>query len=198
MSEARCYTKMPQRMRKELVEDYPMLSLSELGRGLLHEDKNKRGTATLTDWSDYPRALFETKHFNDGSVALDIIFQREASRIPSTHQEVRLEGINATFGQRPYAICPSCGSLRLKLLFTRRGQLSCRSCLNLTYASSRENHAKPIFRQFRKHMKIRVKQIGVKRVDYAGRMTRKARSVMRMAKRVRMESHKILASLITK
>jgi hypothetical protein len=169
--------------RKDLVEDYPAFSLSRLGRGLLHEDKIKRGSLSLTEYSEWPRALYETRRLSDGTTALRISFQHKASRPPSMHQEAVLEGVDATFGVRPYAICPSCGARRLKLLFSHSGRLSCRSCLEVIYQCCRENHAKPIFIRFRRCQRLRVKQLDVKRIDYAGKLTRKARSVIRMTKK---------------
>lgn len=175
--------KIPTRTRKDLVEDFPMLSVSSLGRGLLHKGDIKRGALSLTDWTEWPRALYETEHLDDGSTILHVSFQRGASQPPLAYQEITLEGINATYGKRPYMTCNACGSLRLKLLFTRTGGLFCRSCLALTYQCCRENHSKAIFIGFRRHQRLRMKQLGVKRVDYAGKLTRKARSVIRMTKK---------------
>lgn len=182
MNVSKTQTKTASR-RKELVEDFLTLSLSDLGRGLLHRDGTKRGSLSLTEYSDWPCVLYETRHLSDGTTALHIGFQRRASRPPSIHQEAILEGVDATFGARPYAICPSCGMRRLKLLFSHTGRLSCRSCLSVTYQCCRENHAKPIFIRFRRCQKLRLKQTGVKRIDYAGKLTRRAQSFIRMTKK---------------
>lgn len=175
--------KKPSKAMSELVEDYKTLSISMLGRGLLRDDgKEKNGTVSIGKMWEWPKVRFEVLSKVDGSKMLRLWHMTSKNHLPM-FQEVALEGSRATFGLRPYLVCPTCGSLRLKLQFTSLGRLACRSCLGLTYQCCRDNHSNPLFRLLRRYTKLRLRQTEVKRIDYSGKYTRKAKSIMRMSQK---------------
>ena len=169
---------------KRLVEDFRSFSISELGRNILHRDRNTEGVFWLDEASLKPEGWYRINHKEEGTVTLDLSYP---SLLGSTHQNVRLETVIVTYGSRPYLLCPACSSRRNKLQISRLGRVACRDCFNLAYQSTRDGHGNPLFRKFRQHMKLRDKQTNVRLVVYNGRYTRRAASVLRMARRLGKE-----------
>lgn len=177
---------------KRLVEDFRSFSISELGRNILRRDRSTEGVFWLDQTSLKPSGRYRINHQEKDVVTLDLSYP---SLYGSTHQNVRLETVSVTYGNRPYLLCPSCESRRNKLQISRLGRVACRDCFDLAYQSTRDSHGNPLFRAFRRHMKLRDKQTNVRRVVYNGRYTRKAASVLRLARRLRQEKSQDFGSL---
>lgn len=173
---------------KRLVEDFRSFSISELGRGIIRRDRHTEGVFWLDQTSLKPNGRYRINHREGVAVTLDLSFP---SLQGATHQNVRLETVTVTYGNRPFLLCPFCESRRNRLQISRLGRVACRDCFNLAYQSTRDGHGNPLLRMFRRHMKLRDMQTNVRRVVYNGRYTRKAESVLRLARRLGKECHKI-------
>lgn len=173
---------------KRLVEDFRSFSISQLGRGVLHRDRSTDGGFWLDETSTQPEGRYRISHQKDGSIAIDLSYPSE--RTPA-HHSVQLEAVAVTYGLKPFLRCPNCESRRNKLQIDNLGRIACRECFDLAYQSTREKHSNPLFRTFRRHMKLREKRAEVRRVVYGGVYTRKARSVLRLAGKIGKECHRI-------
>jgi len=174
-------TKTPAK-KDGLVEDFGVLSLSKLGRGILRRQDKKRGSISIADFHPWPRVDYEIETRPDDSKVLNLWYRPTEKSLP-IFQEVLLEKVCVTFGWRGYMICPSCGSLRLKLHFSHLGFARCRECLNLAYESTRINHSRRIFQVLRRYNKVRLMQTEVKRITYGNGYTRKAKAVLKLSAR---------------
>lgn len=183
-------TQVETKPEKGLVEDFWSFSISQLGRGILHRRSSTMGGLWFDHASWLPNGSYRIRHQGDESVVVQIVFPSPKRHLP-TSQDVRLEAVPGVFGKRPYFRCPSCESRRNILQISRVGRIACRGCLNLVHLSTRESHQKRIFHTFGACIKLLERQSAVRRVVYAGRYTRKAKSILHATRKVRKECRRI-------
>jgi len=167
------------KFQKKFVEDVPSFSIGSLGRGTLRGNDEKVGYFLL-GFPNVRLAKYRIVLRNEKWK----FFLLEVEGFKNFRiKEIDLKGIPVTFGSRPAFVCPGCGSLRYKLHLSERGHVACRICFDLVHQSTRDSHGAPIFRLFRRFIKLREKDADVHRVEHNGRYTRKAKSVMNMAQK---------------
>jgi hypothetical protein len=167
---------------KGLIENQSYISISEFGRGLLrlHNNKGKSGTF-ISSGLKLRRLVYYVDLDSDPPCLFIYIQNNNDSQI-----KIHLKHTYSTFGIRPYFACPKCQSLRCKL-YMKEGALLCRKCLNLVHESTRLHLVHPLIRIFKKQFKIVEISERVKRISYNGKFTRRAKRVMELSRRLKVD-----------
>lgn len=165
-----------EKQHKIAVEDCWRLTLNDIGKRVLGD---KNGNFILLNGLSLIFGSYETK---DGYLCISFNRNNKAY-----NQSIALAKSEAVFGTRPYFVCGRCET-RCNNLYLRPDGYSfaCRQCHNLYYESTRLNRQTlhgDLFYRFNRHLKLMVDKADVKRIDYNGKYTRKAASLMKkMAK----------------
>ena len=182
-----------QKPPKELVEDCFKISAGSLCKNILGRLNLGKAFEGMID--EFAGKVGE-KILRKNGVALKLHFSVDLETrmlllqywLPRDYrmQEFYLDAVSTPFGERVYLTC-DCG---------RRGELylrpadylrwGCRECLNLGYEVKRYNKRSAgglLAYSLNRGIKLAAKEAAVKRIDYAGRLTRKARSLMRSVKK---------------
>jgi len=158
---------------KRLESDYPSLGINDFGRGLIRSiNKDKSGTIKAPGMGGFMLDY----EVNPDNLSLEFFCPTQPidGLIYLTHSE-------STFGRRPWFVCPGCGTSRGKLYRAGRA-FKCRKCLDLAYESTRLPKAWPIFRLFSRQMRIIKLSEQVKRISYAGQLTRRAKRIIELSR----------------
>lgn len=175
-------TKKP---HKYLAEESLKLTLSDFGRGLLLAQKQTgeeavgaSGMIEIRQGASIPRISYR--------VALNLSPKRLILQFcpkgggETRRQSIALSEVVATFGLRPYFLC-SCGRQASVLyLPPDQGWFKCRSCANIAYESTRINRQSlnGLLYAVHKLIKLADKRERIKRMYYAGQITKKGEGFM--------------------
>lgn len=170
--------------REFMTEDCFVLSLRELGKGLLKADglmNRKTGTLTLGNRFDDLSVEYSVIP-GDGENVLAISCRHKNSVLK---QMIQIQKSIIHYGVRPYLTC-ACG-YRGNNLYLSNQQYSflCRNCAGLYYectAINRKSGVGALRCQLARKFKIAMLQERVKRVSYKGKFTKQARRVMELVK----------------
>jgi hypothetical protein len=183
------------KLSKVNVEDCYQLSAGNFGRGVL----KPQGTS-ISDLADTTIGKSGITHAWNKWNALPIEFEITLGEQPKvfiqyrTKNSQRSQEINfitktVTFGEKPFLQCFQCGYTGKIYLRPRANFWYCRRCCNLVYELQRINKrsvmgllAYCLTRTF----KIKDSNAMVRRIKYRGQYTRRARAVLRMAKKWRI------------
>lgn len=100
-------------------------------------------------------------------------------------QEVYIEKLPTLFGERPYLVC-ECGHRGNLYLHPGLPRWLCRECANLTYEVKKYDRRTVIGTlgyYLNRHLKLAELNERIKRIDYGGKLTRRAKSVVNFAKK---------------
>lgn len=179
-----------------MVEECYKLSISDLGKRLLYpvgsnrmylqhnqpeKQVGKSGKAVLSALYSLSLLKVDYQVYFDDNLRLEIYFG-------SNYQIIPLDTTECYFGTNVYMLC-TCGK-RCQILYMRRDNMTrfaCRSCLNLKYEMTtfnRNTQLGPYSGLLHKYNKLAEKQLKVKRIDYNGKMTRKAKSIMKLSRKM--------------
>jgi hypothetical protein len=182
----------PKKHRREfLVEDCFILSLSDLGKGLLRPAANddglvvgKCGRVLLTNRFKELPVEFSVQLYSGNQVQLNVSCKHRNSVL---NQAIKLQTNHVPYGLRPYLVC-NCGYRGNKLyLSSREYSFLCRRCAGLYYDVTSINRKSPLGRlkyQLWKKFKIENQKARVTRVSYMGKFTRRAKRLMELVKAV--------------
>ena len=166
-----------EKQHKIAVEDCWQLTLSNLGKGIL---RGKEGQFILLNGLSLIVGSYRTE---DDYLCLN--FNRNNMDYAQT---IKLAESEAVFGTRPYFVCGRCET-RCNNLYLRPDSYSfaCSQCHNLYYESTRLNRRTlrgDLYYRFNRHLKLMVDKAGIKRIDYNGKYTRKATSLLKKIERL--------------
>jgi hypothetical protein len=177
-----------------LVEECYKLSIGDLGKHLLypigsnrmyaqHKElenlKGKSGEVILSALYSFKLLKVNYRVHFDDVLRLEIFFG-------SNYQIIPLDTTELYYGTNVYMLC-SCGR-RCQVLYMRKdtvNRFACRDCLNLKYEMTTFNRNTQLGVYsvlLHRHQKLMAKQLGVKRIDYNGNITRKARSIIKLSR----------------
>jgi len=164
---------------KTPIEECYKLHLSDLPKGLLHPDKNISGEITKHNGVNKIKIEFNRIYKRNIELYLHV---KGGGYGFSQNVEIDFDHVNFG-GARPYLLC-RCG-YRANVLYMKPGNyfFACRECHHLTYALrhiNRNVYGSELLYRHHHHMKIEKKKERVKRITYAGKYTRHARSLIRM------------------
>jgi len=170
---------------KVLVEDCFAISVGSFGRYLLKPimGQAKQGTAYIWRRFDEKKIEFQVKFGDKPSIEI-----RYKARGHHLTQDIKLSLGFTPFGVRPYLVCWLCGHRGKLYLKPNAHYWACRGCNGLTYDLQTYKKTTVIgFLRYKlyRFFKLNLMKLAVKRIDYAGKYTRKARAVMAFAKNVR-------------
>lgn len=101
----------------------------------------------------------------------------------NNHYKIDISYSNCFYGgKRPWFICPLCLK-KAGVLYILNNTTGCRTCFNLTYHSRNENHSlrnDPAFRHLNTLVKIHDLTDQLKRCNYAGQPTKKAKKLAKL------------------
>jgi hypothetical protein len=122
---------------------------------------------------------------SEGKTWINISYVRKKSDEPTIiKNRIEIDEEVISFGIRPFLVC-DCGR-RCNKLYLRPGHdlFACRHCLNLVYeltTISKESLVGSISYKLNRAFKIDDMNLNVKRITYAGKLTRRARRVVTLA-----------------
>jgi hypothetical protein len=189
-------TLKPKKQRRDvLVEDCYILSLADLGKGLLrpvNEDtegfarpldeqavrQGKQGEAILT--GRWGKLTLKYSVDLEESAMVNISGHYRNSLLV---QDIGLDVGSISYGMRPYLLCP-CGYRANKLyLSPRQYSFLCRRCAGLYYESTTINRSSTVGSlgyMLNRLLKLDEQKAKVKRVIYAGKYTKKADRIVKL------------------
>lgn len=121
---------------KSLVEDCRQIDINRFAR-----DRYLHGSSFTWCWyssKGEKRASITIRPQSDG-IRLGYIFTRNGQKHDMDYI-VPVEYVPVGYGERPYFLCPVCGTRCLKL-YLNSNYFTCRSCANINYESTRERYA---------------------------------------------------------
>ena len=164
---------------EHLIENCFQLRLNDLQKGLLNPDKEIAGVVYKQKGLDSLRIEYK-RIYKDRDFVLSLLVEKKNS---SFRQDIVLDFSSIKFGLRPFFRCPlcltNCNNLYLKLssyAFTCRHH-------GLVYSLTRVNRASfgsELIYRHHHHMVIEKKKEKLKRVVYANKYTKNARSLLKL------------------
>ena len=164
---------MATELKIENVERSYQLSAGDFGRGWLRQGK----TGLTTAWKKYGYLPVGFKTKPGQAPVVTIVYPGSENALT---QDVIIATSQTIFGSRPYLTC-TCG--KRGKLYLRPGvdYWQCRECLNLRYELQRTNRRSLVGMLgyfLNRQLKISALAARVKRVEYRGKVTRSARSLV--------------------
>lgn len=177
-----------------LVEDCFKISTSDLGKRILYpsdSDRIYRQHNQLTNIDGKVGkvavasglTIIEINYqiYFDDPLRVDIFFG-------SSSQTIFLDTTELQFGTNVYFLCPC--ERRCRILYMKRvskSRFACRDCHNLRYelTTFSSNSEFGVFsRLLHNYYKMDEKKLEISRIDYNGQLTRKAKSVIELSKKI--------------
>ena len=184
---------LEKRKKINTVEECYKLTTTDLGKLILyplgsdrmyvqHEDlatlEGKAGKSTLRAWYNNKALELHYKVYFDEPLRIEVFFDSTKT------QTILLDTVEYLYGTNVYMLC-FCGR-RCRTLYLHGDQFACRDCLNLKYELTTINHhtvSGNLFRMMHRSLKLKEKQLHLGRIDYNGKMTRKAKSFVDLVKK---------------
>ncbi len=174
----------PTKLAKAFVEDHFSITPASLCKNILQP---------LNDpWADDNVGQHGVRLFKKHGKVLEVTYEIDLelgsillnSNMPGLCgvQDVLLDPVPTEFGKRAYFVCEGCEA-RVNKLFLRASnrRWQCRKCQNLTWKVKRYNKRSAVGvlgYYLDRGLKLQEKQEQIKRISYAGSLTRKARAIM--------------------
>jgi hypothetical protein len=182
------------KQRAGLVEDCFRISTSDLGKRILYpngsnriylqhkQSENIAGKAGAVAVAS-GLVIMEVNYrvYFDDPLRVEIFFGLSG-------QTIFLDTTELQFGTNVYFLCPC--ERRCRILYMKRGgksRFACRDCHNLRYELTTFSNSSELgifSKLLHNYYKMDEKKLGINRVDYNGQLTRKAKSMIELSKKI--------------
>ncbi len=162
---------------KKLVEDHPCLAVGSLGRGLLKRSMSTSGSEIgVFAFQNSTNPLLGLFSIQKTKECIQVVVMPGNTYECST---INLISHEATFGYRPYFLCPGCGTRRNRL-YLRHRLFRCRACFHLAYESTR--YTQLMLRPLKKWLRAEKQWYAITRITYRKACTRKTRRYIELSR----------------